>query len=109
MSDIDTHIEWEQLIPLVGPANAAVARQDGTLAAVPNASVLLSPLTTQEAVLSSRIEGTQAGEVLEYEAWGDTDDPTSDREADILEVLNYRRAMRVAVDLLNELPLFWPS
>jgi hypothetical protein len=32
--------------------------------------VLLSPLTTQEAVLSSKIEGTQAtmGEVLEFEA-----------------------------------------
>ncbi|WP_370642837.1 Fic/DOC family N-terminal domain-containing protein [Ectothiorhodospira sp. 9905] len=30
------------------------------MAAIPNASVLLSPLTTQEAVLSSRIEGTQA-------------------------------------------------
>jgi hypothetical protein len=31
---------------------------------------LLSPLTTQEAVLSSRIEGTQAtlGEVLKFEA-----------------------------------------
>ena len=39
-----------------------------------NAAVLLSPLTTQEAVLSSRIEGTQAtmGEVLEFEAEGGT-------------------------------------
>jgi Fic family protein len=53
-------IDWPQLIPLLGPANAAIARYDGTLAAIPNAAVLLSPLSTQEAVLSSRIEGTQA-------------------------------------------------
>ena len=51
-------LEWEQLIPLVGPASAAVARYDGVLSAIPNATVLLSPLTTQEAVLSSKIEGT---------------------------------------------------
>ena len=62
-------LEWERLIPLIGPANAAVARYDGILSAIPNAHVLLSLLTTQEAVLSSRIEGTQAtmGEVLEFE------------------------------------------
>ena len=58
-------LDWARLVPLIGPANAAVARYDGVLSAIPNAHVLLSPLTTQEAVLSSRIEGTQAtmGEV----------------------------------------------
>ena len=40
------------------------------LAAVPNPAILLSPLTKQEAVLSSKIEGTQAtmGEVLGFKA-----------------------------------------
>ena len=68
-----TNIDWSKLIPLIGPASAALARYDGTLSVIPNAAVLLSPLTTQEAVLSSGIEGTQAtmGEVLEYEAEGD--------------------------------------
>jgi hypothetical protein len=42
-------IDWERLIPLIGPAGAALARYDGLLSAVPNADVLLSPLTTQEA------------------------------------------------------------
>ncbi|WP_419593833.1 Fic/DOC family N-terminal domain-containing protein, partial [Thiolapillus sp.] len=55
-----SELNWRRLVPLIGPANAAVARYDGILAAIPNAHVLLSPLTTQEAVLSSRIEGTQA-------------------------------------------------
>ncbi len=100
-------LEWTELIPFIGPANAALARYDGTLSAIPNASVLLSPLTTQEAVLSSRIEGTQAtmGEVLEYEAETDRNNLSEERKADIHEILNYRRAMRHAVELLKELPL----
>ena len=63
-------IEWEPLIPLVGKANRALAYYDGIIYGVADPSVLLSPLTTQEAVISSKIEGTQAtlGEVLEFEA-----------------------------------------
>lgn len=100
-------LDWGKLVSVIGSANAAVARYDGLLSAIPNAAVLLSPLTTQEAVLSSRIEGTQAtmGEVLEYEAKGDTNDPASPKEADIWEVLNYRQAMRAAEALLKEIPL----
>jgi len=100
-------LDWKKLVPLIGPANAAVARYDGLLGAIPNAHVLLSPLTTQEAVLSSRIEGTQAtmGEVLEYEAGGQMDEPTTPKEADIWEILNYRRAMRAATEMLQDLPL----
>jgi Fic family protein len=101
------NIDWTRLLPLIGPASAALARYDGTLAAIPNALVLLSPLTTQEAVLSSKIEGTQTtmGEVLEFEAEGDTEKISQERKADINEVLNYRKAMWHAVDLLKELPL----
>ena len=53
-------LDWRLLLPLVGQANAALARYDGLLAGIPNPAVMLSPLTTQEAVLSSKIEGTQA-------------------------------------------------
>ena len=65
-------LNWPRLIPLIGPAYTAIARYDGVLSAVPNADVLLSPLTTQEAVLSSKIEGTvtTVEEVLEFEAAG---------------------------------------
>lgn len=98
-------LDWEALIPLLGPAAAAVARYDGMLTAVPNPDVLLAPLTTQEAVLSSRIEGTQAtmGEVLEFEAGQEPASP--ERRDDIHEVLNYRAAMRKAEKLLETLPL----
>ena len=67
---------------------------------------MLSPLTTQEAVLSSQIEGTQASmeEVLKYEA-----DPkggvTASKHADIQEIINYRHAMRSAISELKKRPL----
>lgn len=100
-------LDWEQLIPLVGTANAAVARYDGVLSAIPNASVLLSPLTTQEAVISSKIEGTQAtmGEVLEFEAEGGRKQLPDEKREDIHEVLNYRKAMRRAEQEMEKLPL----
>lgn len=97
-------IDWPRLIPLIGPAAGAVARYDGLLSAIPDPGVLLSPLMTQEAVLSSRIEGTQTtmGEVLEYEAGQRASTPA--QQADILEVINYRSAMREAERLLADLP-----
>ena len=100
-------INWESLIPLIGPASAALARYDGILSVIPNPAVLLSPLTTQEAVLSSKIEGTQTtmGEVLEFEAEKEANGITSEKEADIHEVLNYRQAIWRGIDLLKELPL----
>lgn len=100
-------LDWQQLIPLIGPASVALARYDGTLDAVPNPNVLLSPLATQEAVLSSKIEGTITtfAEVLQFEAEGKESGKSPGKVADIKEVLNYRRAMRHAVDQLKELPL----
>jgi Fic family protein len=102
-----TELIWDRLIPLLGPASAGLARYDGLLSAIPNASVLLSPLTTQEAVLSSRIEGTQAtmGEVLEVEAGGDPGNLTEPKRGDVEEILNYRQAMRGCVTALRTLPL----
>lgn len=99
-------IDWASHIPLIAQANAALARYDGILETMVNPALLLSPLTTQEAVLSSRIEGTQATleEVLEFEA-----DPKRKLEpskyADIQEIINYRRAMDHAVELLKKKPL----
>jgi len=89
-------VEWESLIPIIGRANRALAHYDGVLYGVPNPEVLLSPLTTREAVLSSTIEGTQAtlGEVLKFEA-GEEPEQES-RRNDIQEIINYRRALRHA-------------
>ena len=98
-------LDLQRLLPLVGPAHGELARYDGILSAVPNADVLLAPLITQEAVLSSRIEGTQAtfAEVLEFEAAEET--VSEEKKADIHEVLNYRAALRHAVAEMETLPL----
>ncbi len=97
-------LEWEPLIPLLGKANRALAQYDGVLYGLPNPEVLLSPLTTQEAVLSSRIEGTQAtlGEVLKFEAG---EEPTEEsKRLDIQEIINYRRALKAAEQELKRRP-----
>ena len=71
-----------------------------------NPQVLLSPLTTNEAVLSSRIEGTQASlvEVLEFEASPKVDIQT-EKQKDIQEIINYRQAIGMAVEWLEEKPV----
>ena len=104
-------LDLDRLVRLIGDAREALGRYDGLLSAIPNSAVMLSPLTTQEAVLSSRIEGTQAtmGDVLGHEA-GAIDESLDERKrGDIQEVINYRKAMWQAVELLNELPLCQPS
>lgn len=100
-------LDWPRLLPLIGPASAAIARYEGVLHGIPNPNILLSPLTNQEAVLSSRIEGTQAtlGEVLEFEAEGDLFDESTPKKADIREILNYRAALAEATQLMETLPL----
>jgi len=97
-------IHWDSLIPLIGRANRSLAYFDGVLYGVANPDVLLSPLTTQEAVLSSKIEGTQAtlAEVMRFEA-GDAPKEES-RTHDIEEIMNYRRAMRLAEQELKTRP-----
>jgi len=97
-------VQWEPLIPLIGKANRALAYYDGVLYGVTNPEVLLSPLTTQEAVLSSKIEGTQAtlGEVLRFEAGEEPVEAA--RGLDIQEILNYRRVMHIAEEELKTRP-----
>ncbi len=96
-------MDWSKLIPLIGPSNAALARYDGLLSAITNAHILLSPLTTQEAVLSSKIEGTQVtmGEVLEFQADSSLEIMSQPKRDDAEEVLNYRKAMYGCVEELK--------
>jgi len=99
-----SRIDWERLVPGIGAANRALAHYDGVLYGIPNSGVLLSPLTTQEAVLSSRIEGTRAtlGEVLKFEAGDDVAEES--KRQDIHEIINYRRALAAAEKELKHRP-----
>lgn len=97
-------LDLQRLVRKIGPANAALARYDGLLQSVRNPSVMLSPLTSQEAVLSSKIEGTQAtvDEVLEYEAGMEFE---GEKEKDIQEIVNYRKTLVLAKEHLADRPL----
>lgn len=99
-----TELDFRRLLPLVGQANAALARYDGLLQGIPNPAVMLSPLTTREAVLSSKIEGTQAtvDEVLEQEAGLLK---AGEKFQDIQEISNYRQALLVARQHLKDYPI----
>jgi Fic family protein len=97
-------LDYRQILPLIGRANAALARYDGLLQGIRNPAVMLSPLTTQEAVLSSKIEGTQAtvDEVLEHDAGLLKE---GEKLKDIQEISNYRRALFLAWGYLEEYPI----
>jgi len=99
-----TDLDYRLLFSLVGSANAELARYDGLLQGIPNPVVMLSPLTTQEAVLSSRIEGTQAtvDEVLEQEAGLIKE---GEKYQDIQEISNYRKALFQASEHLHTYPV----
>jgi Fic family protein len=98
------NLDWVRFVNLIGKANAELARYDGILQGIINPHVLLSPLTTNEAVLSSRIEGTQASlvEVLEFEASPRVDIQT-EKQKDIQEIINYRKAIGMAVNWLAKI------
>lgn len=97
-------LNYQQLFGLVGNANAELARYDGLLQGIVNPSVMLSPLTNEEAVLSSKIEGTQAtvDEVLEQEAGIIKD---GEKGEDIREIINYREALRSGHRHLEDRPI----
>jgi Fic family protein len=98
-------LDHKRLIASVGDANAELARYDGLLQAVVNPEILLSPLTTREAVLSSKIEGTLAtlDEVLKHEAGIKTIDES--KNLDIQEIVNYRSVLISAEKVLSERPI----
>lgn len=101
------NLDLARIIGKIGPANAALARYDGLLQSVVNPGVMLSPLTNREAVLSSKIEGTQAtvDEVLEFEAGMPFE---GEKAGDIQEIVNYRKALTMASEYLAERPITLP-
>jgi len=99
-------INWVDHVTAIGQANAEIARYDGILQGIVNPQLLLAPLSIREAVISSRIEGTQASleEVLHFEANNDNQ-ITPEKRDDIDEILNYRKAIFRAVEQLKTKPI----
>ncbi|WP_228854037.1 Fic family protein [Desulfomarina profundi] len=98
------NVAWEDLLPSIIKANTSLANFNGLLKTIRNPIIFLSPLMTQEAVLSSRIEGTQASfsDILEYEA---APKRIKNNYNDIEEVINYREALKYAEFELAKRPI----
>ena len=101
------NLDWARLVPAIGRAHSAVAAYGAMLESIPNTNVLISPLATQEAVYSNRIEGTQTtlAQILTFEADEGSlgDDPA--KRIDTQEVINYRVALNTATRQLDCIPL----
>lgn len=97
-------IDCSRLIKLVGEANGELARFDGLIRTMIHPELLLAPLMTEEAVQSSRIEGTQATltDVFEYHAGVKK---PKNIENDIQEIENYRAAMDYGQSYLAKRPI----
>jgi len=82
-------------------AQYSLGRLDGLQGNLPNPQLLVAPLTTKEAAVSSKIEGTQStvSDVFLFEAGGEIKHP------DVVEVANYKRAVIYAMDQLKNRPL----
>lgn len=92
-----------KLVRSLSDADHLVGRLAGEGGRLPNPHLLMRPFIKREAVLSSRIEGTQAtlGELLEAEAGV----PVERSPEDLREVRNYVMALEYGIKRLKQLPL----
>ncbi|MFT6058626.1 MAG: Fic family protein [Lentimonas sp.] len=92
-------IDYAPLVDQLVKATAALARYDQELSRLHNPELLLAPLRNQEAVLSSRMEGTIStiDEILEYDS-SETEEGKAVEGVrhDIIETILYRRALNYA-------------
>jgi Fic family protein len=87
-------------------ARDIVARYDEAVKRLPNPEIIQRTFETKEAVLSSKIEGTQVtlDEVLVFDAQ-DVSSEENEKEKDYREIFNYRDAIKLGKDLLEKKPL----
>jgi Fic family protein len=97
------HLDYTPLLREIGDAHDEIGRLRGVVTNLPNPDLLTTPLITKEAVLSSKIEGTQATiqDVFQFEATEQQDDGIGG----IREVLNYRMSLRQGFKLLHTDPI----
>ncbi len=99
-------IDYSSLLMKIVSARDVVSRYDESVKKLPNPEIIQRSIRTKEAVLSSRIEGTQVtlDEVLLLDAQEEIDEDTQ-RQMDYREVFNYRKAIFVGRKLLEKKPL----
>jgi Fic family protein len=94
------------MIPNIVKARDIVARYDEAVKRLPNPEIIQRTFETKEAVLSSKIEGTQAtfDEMLQFDAQ-EIKTQENEKEKDYREIINYRFAIMRGKELLEKRPL----
>jgi Fic family protein len=92
-----------QVVKALSEADRFMSELAGGARTLPNPHLLIGPFMRREAVLSSRIEGTQASlsDLFFFEAA----QPEEPEAPDVREVANYVRALEYGLERLNDLPL----
>jgi len=99
-------LDYSLVFPDIIKARDIIARYDEAVKRLLNPKIIQRSFETKEAVLSSKIEGTQAtlDEVLMFDAQ-DTKSEVSEKEKDYREIFNYRLAIEHGKNLLEKKPL----
>jgi len=99
-------LDYEALIGPLDEASSSLARYDARMSGMVNSELLLAPLRRQDAVTSSRMEGTISTieEIYRIEAEEDagSTDPYREARNDDIETFLYSRALRNAQHALAE-------
>lgn len=100
-----TELNYARFIDAIIRATAAIARYDQMLKNMHNSEILLAPLRNQEAVISSRMEGTVStmDEILKYEAdHADETATTTNVRSEVIETILYQRALKSAQKAIED-------
>ena len=97
------NIDYTQFIQQLLLATDALARFDQMLKNLHNNEILLAPLRNQEAVISSRIEGTIStmDQILQYQADNNIETST-DSKSDVIETILYERTLKNAQSAIED-------
>lgn len=99
-------IDYARILPTLLAATDALARYDEALRGMHNNKIFLAPLRNQEAVLSSRMEGTFStmDEIMQLEAEYDEQgaEPSGERKSEAVETYLYQLALSTAQKQLAE-------
>lgn len=98
----DIHLDLE-LVSILSEADRGLGELAGVARTLPNPHLLIGPFVRREAVLSSRIEGTQASlsDLFFFEA----SNMRLKNVPDVREVSNYVKALEHGLARVSELPL----
>jgi Fic family protein len=99
------NLDYQRFVNPLVAATDAVARYDQMLKNMHSSEILLAPLRNQEAVISSRMEGTVStmDEILQYEADHDSElEEVGNVRSEVFETILYQRALRAAQQAIED-------